>query len=57
MESMYFKLVCESLSPLEKIIDADVNLKDLQEVCDYMSAHPELLSADKTWIIYPMPIY
>ena len=54
--NIYFKLVCETVTPLEKTVDIDVNLRSLDDVHDYMSKHSELLSADRTWIIYPMPI-
>jgi len=56
MKDVYFKLICESVSPLEKAIHTDVNLKDLHEIFDYMTRHPEQLSTDKTWVIYPMPL-
>lgn len=53
---VFFKLVCETVSPLEKTIEVDVNLKSLDEVYGFMSARPDLMSADKTWVIYPMPL-
>lgn len=55
-EKNFFKLVCESVSPWEKTIHLDVNCNTLEDVNKITSSHPELMTMDKIWILYPMSV-
>lgn len=55
-EKKFFKIVCESVSPLEKVIHVDINCKTLEDAHKIASAHPELMTQDKKWILYPMSV-
>lgn len=54
MESLFFKVVCETIDVFEKAILIDKNCKDMDEVKDIVLSHPEFVNMNTTWILYPM---
>ena len=54
MTRVFFKLVCEQVNVFEKVIEIDENFGDLLEIHNYLSNHTDMLTTDRTWIIYPM---
>lgn len=55
MKTIYYKLVCETLS-FDKEILVDVNCANISQVEKEMEKHKELLTENNTWIIYPMSV-
>lgn len=51
MKTIYYKLVCETLS-FDKEILVDVNCANISQVEKEMEKHKELLTENNTWIIY-----
>lgn len=53
---MFFKIVCESVDVFGKEVIVDKNCGDMDEVHKVVMNHPELLSQNVTWILYPMQV-
>lgn len=50
----FYKVVCETIDVFGKTILVDENCKDLDEVHEVVTSHPELQDENITWILYPM---
>lgn len=57
MNNTFIKIVCEQISPFAKEILIDKNCKDIDDVCEVLKSHPELLEQNMTWLLYPMSVH